>query len=148
MTADEHAAIDGRSLVLYDGVCGLCNRVVQLLLRLDRDGQFRFAPLETPLALEVLQRFPVAPDEPEGVILITNALTRGEAIYRRFDAVGEALRLMHGPYRVLGRLLRLVPRFLREGSYGLIARNRYRLFGRHETCPVPSPEQRARILGL
>ena len=148
MTDAEQAAITGRPLVLYDGVCGLCNRVVQLLLRLDRNGQFRFAPLESALAGEILARFPAAPNEPEGVILITDALTAQAAIYRRFDAVTEVMRRLKGPYRPLAGLLRFVPRTLREGSYGLIARHRYQLFGKFDTCPIPTPAQRSRILGL
>jgi predicted DCC family thiol-disulfide oxidoreductase YuxK len=148
MTAAEQAAIAGRSVILYDGVCGLCNRVVRLLLRLDREGHLRFAPLESPIAAEILARFPTPPGEPEGVLLITAALMPEEAIYRRFDAVAEALRTLSGPWPLIGALLRLVPRPLREWSYGLIARNRYRLFGRYDTCPLPTPAQRSRILGV
>lgn len=148
MTPAEQTEIAGRSLVLYDGVCGLCNRVVRLLLRLDTAGEFRFAPLESALAAEMLSRFPAAPDEPEGVLLIAAALTPAEAIFRRFDAVAEAMRQLRGPLAPFGSLLRLIPRPLREWSYGLIARHRYRLFGKFDTCPIPTPSQRSRILGL
>ena len=148
MTEAEQTAITGHSLVLYDGVCGLCNHVVQLLLRLDREDQFRFAPLESALAVEFLARFPVPSNEPEGVILVTDVLSPQEALYRRFDAVAEAMRRLQGPFRPLGALLRLIPRPLREWSYSLIARHRYQIFGRFDTCPIPTPAQRSRILGL
>jgi predicted DCC family thiol-disulfide oxidoreductase YuxK len=148
MTDTEHSAIAGRSILLYDGVCGLCNRVVQLLLRVDRAGTLRFIPLESPLGIELLSSFPAAPTEPEGVILIAHALTPQAAVYRRFDAVAESLRGLGGLWPLLGALLRLVPRPLREGSYGVIARNRYRVFGKFDACPIPTEAQRSRILGM
>ena len=148
MTAADRSAITGHSILLYDGVCGLCNRVVQLLLRVDKAGLLLFVPLESPLGVELLSTFPTAPAEPEGVILVTGALTSPQAVFRRFDAVSEALRILHRPYAAIGGLLRLIPRPLREWSYGLIARNRYRLFGKFDTCPIPTPAQRSRILGM
>ncbi len=153
MTDAEHSGIAGHSVILYDGVCGLCNRVVQRLLRLDRAGHLRFVPLKSPLGIEMLGQCSPPPalssrPEPEGVILIADALTPHQKIYRRFDAVGRALRRIPGPYPALGALLRLVPRFLREWVYSIIARNRYRIFGRFESCPIPTPDQRSRILGI
>ncbi len=140
--------IVGRDLVLYDGVCALCNGVVHSLLRSDTQGRFRFIPQETPLAVEILRRFPAEARPVEGVILITAALTESERIYRRSDAVGEALGLIGGAWSPLRWLMRLVPRGLREFGYGLIARYRYRIFGRYATCPIPTPEERAKILGV
>ena len=148
MTEAEQTAITGHPLVLYDGVCGLCNRVVQFMLRVDRGDRFLFAPLESTLAREALAGFPAAPNEPEGVILIVDALTPQAQIFRRSDAVSEALARMNGVYRQLGKLLRLVPNPLREWSYGLVARSRYRLFGKYDTCPIPTQAQRSRILGM
>jgi predicted DCC family thiol-disulfide oxidoreductase YuxK len=148
MTEAEHSAIAGRSIFLYDGVCGLCNRFVKLLLRLDRDGILRFAPLESPLAIEILAHFPDSPAQLEGVILIAAALTPQEAMYRRSDAITSALRQLRAPWPMLASILSLMPRPLREGGYGIIARNRYRLFGKFDTCPVPTKAQRSRILGI
>jgi len=148
MSPADHIEVAGRHVVLYDGVCGLCNRVVRLLLRVDKAGQLRYAPLETPLAVELLAHFPTLPTEPEGVILITDALTPREQIYRRSDAVGEALRRIPGGWPVLGFLVRIVPRSLREWGYSIVARNRYRLFGKFDTCPIPTESQRSRILGM
>jgi predicted DCC family thiol-disulfide oxidoreductase YuxK len=148
MTEAEHVALAGRSILLYDGVCGLCNRLVQLFLRIDRSGILRFTPLESPFALDLLTRFAVPQAEPEGVILITGTLTPHEAIYHRFDAIREALCQLHDPWSTLGALLRFVPRSLREWSYGVVARNRYRLFGKYDTCPIPTEAQRSRILGM
>jgi predicted DCC family thiol-disulfide oxidoreductase YuxK len=85
---------------------------------------------------------------PDGVILLTGALTPGERLYQRSDAVAAALELLHPPWRPVGWALRLVPRPLRDWGYGIVARFRYRLFGRYDTCPIPPPEQRSRLLGV
>lgn len=148
MTDTEQKQIKGRSVLLYDGVCGLCHRLVQILLRSDKAGVLRFVPLESPLGVELLSTFPTSPTEPEGVILLTNALTPLAAVYRRFDAVSESLQQIGGAWRRLGGALRLVPRPLREWSYSLIARNRYKIFGKFDACPIPTQAQRSRILGM
>jgi predicted DCC family thiol-disulfide oxidoreductase YuxK len=143
----ERNAIEGRALLLYDGVCALCNGVVKFLMKRDRLGRFRFAPLQSDLGREVLARFDIH-SFPDGVVLITDALTSAERIYRRSDAVQESLQQLGAPWKQLGTALNLLPRVLREWGYGVIARYRYRLFGRYNACPVPSPEQRSRLLGV
>src|SRR6266851_7872932 len=154
MTEAERAQIAGRPLLLYDGVCVLCNGLVRFLLRRDnseakseaRLATFRFAPLQSPLALELLP--PSATTALEGVVLITNTLTPSQRLYRRSDAVAHALQLLGSPWRRFGTLLALIPRPLREFGYTIVARLRYRLFGRYATCPIPTPDQRSRILGV
>ena len=147
MTDVERNAIEGRALLLYDGVCALCNGVVQLLMRRDRLDRFRYTPLQSDLGREVLARFDIR-TFPDGVMLLTDALTPMEHLYQRSDAVAEALQRLSAPWRLLGKGLRLVPRPLRNWGYGIVARFRYRLFGRYDTCPVPPPEQRSRLLGV
>jgi predicted DCC family thiol-disulfide oxidoreductase YuxK len=147
MTEVERRTIEGRELLLYDGVCALCNGVVRFLLKRDRLDRFRFAPLQSRLGREVLARFDIH-TFPDGVMLLTNALTPAEHLYRRSDAVAASLQLLSKPWRLLGTALMLMPRWLREGSYGIVARLRYRLFGRYTTCPVPLPDQRNRLLGV
>src|SRR5882757_3098559 len=147
MTEAEHIAITGRTLVLFDGVCVLCNRTVRFLLNRDPADNLRFAPTQSPLAHEFLTRFGLD-TPPEGVIVICDALTPAERLYTRSDASAEALRHIKNPYPALGTLLRFVPRWLREFGYGIVARNRYRIFGRYDTCPIPTEGQRSRILGV
>src|SRR6266851_3925904 len=154
MTEAERAQIAGRPLLLYDGVCVLCNGLVRFLLRHDRSESrrtdFRFAPLQSPLALELVALLsPSASSQPsEGVVLITDTLTPYQRLYRRSDAVARALQLLGSPWQRLGTLLALIPRPLREFGYTVVARLRYRLFGRYATCPIPTPDQRSRILGV
>jgi predicted DCC family thiol-disulfide oxidoreductase YuxK len=147
MTDTEHSAIQGRALLLYDGVCALCNGVVQFLMTRDRRDRFRYTPLQSSLGREVLARFDIHAF-PDGVMLLTAALTPGERLYQRSDAVATALELLHPPWRLAGRALRLVPRALRDWGYGVVARLRYRIFGRYDSCPIPPPEQRSRLLGV
>jgi len=147
MTHTEQTAIQGRALLLYDGVCALCNGVVKFLLKHDRLDRFRYAPLQSSLGREVLARFDIH-SFPDGVMLLTGALTPAEHLYRRSDAVAAALQLLRPPWRWMGKALRLVPLPLRDWGYGIVARLRYRLFGRYDTCPLPPPEQRNRLLGV
>jgi predicted DCC family thiol-disulfide oxidoreductase YuxK len=153
MTEVERNAIRGRALLLYDGVCALCNGVVQFLMKHDRLDKFRYAPLESGLGREVLARFDIHAF-PDGVMLLTDALTPAEHLYQRSDAVAEALQRLGGSggpsgmWRLAGRVLRLMPRSLRDWGYGIVARFRYRLFGRYDTCPIPPPEQRSQLLGV
>jgi predicted DCC family thiol-disulfide oxidoreductase YuxK len=147
MTESQRSEIEGRALVLYDGVCALCNGLVRRLLKQDRLARFRYTPLQSLLGQEILGRFGhhAAPD---GVALVTDALTPGERLYQRSDAVAMALQLLPSPWPLPGRVLALLPRFLRELGYGLVARVRYRLFGRYATCPIPPPELKSRILDV
>ena len=147
MTEAEHIAIEGRALLLYDGVCALCNGLVTLLLRLDKLEKLRYAPLQSSLGVEILARFSQH-GLPDGVVLVTDTLTPSQRLYLRSDAVAAALQLLSTPWRLLGKALTLVPRSLREWGYGIVARLRYRIFGRYRTCPIPAPNQRSRLLGV
>ena len=147
MTEAERSAIEGRALLLYDGVCALCNGVVKFLMKRDRRDRFRYAPLQSGLGREVLARFGIL-EFPDGVVLVVNALTADERLYQRSDAVVASLGRLDGFWRGLGRALGLIPRWLREWGYGVVARYRYRVFGRYDSCPVPSMEERGRLLGV
>ena len=139
--------MEGRALLLYDGVCALCHGVVKFLMKRDRMDRLRYAPLQSELGREVLARFGIR-TFPDGVMLLTGALTPAERLYERSDAFSEALQLLGGPWRLAGKALAFVPRWLREWGYGVVARFRYRVFGRYDTCPVPTPEQRGHLLGV
>jgi predicted DCC family thiol-disulfide oxidoreductase YuxK len=147
MTETEQVEIEGRALLLYDGVCALCNGVVSFLLKRDKLSKLRYTPLQSVLWRDILARFGIE-KTPDGVALLTNALTPQERFFQRSDAVQTALQLLGTPWRALGKALALVPRFLREFGYTIVARIRYRLFGRYDLCPIPPPEQRSKIVGV
>ena len=144
MTGAERERIVGRPVLLYDGVCALCNGVVRFALKRDGAGMFRFAPLESGVARELMGESASV----DGVVLVTDALGRGQRVYRRSDAVAEVLRMLGGGWRVLGRGLAVVPRVVREAGYGMVARTRYRVFGRYAVCPVPGAGERERFVGF
>jgi predicted DCC family thiol-disulfide oxidoreductase YuxK len=127
-------------IVLFDGVCNLCNRSIQLIIPRDPEGRFRFASLQSDLGRELRARLGIDPRAVDSVILV-----EGDRWYQESDAALRIARGMGGAWRWLWAL-RLVPPFLRDGAYRTIARNRYRWFGRQETCWLPTPELRGRFL--
>jgi len=139
-------------ILLYDGVCGLCNRLVQFVLRRDPAGVFRFAALQSPVAGRILSRHGVDALDLDTLYVVVNADQPDEILLPRSDAVIFFLRRLEGPgrwfWRLAGSLLQLVPRALRDRGYGVVARWRYRMFGRYDACPLPSDETRSRFLDL
>jgi predicted DCC family thiol-disulfide oxidoreductase YuxK len=134
-------------LVLYDGVCGLCDRFVQFLVRIDRHDRLRFAALQGAIGRDILSRTGRDADALSTVVVVADYQSAEERILERSDAGLFVIEAAGGPYRVLAAL-RIVPRFIRDAVYGLIARHRYRIFGRFDACPVPSPKTRAKFLDL
>lgn len=127
------------AILLYDGLCGFCDGTVQFILRHDRRGSMRFATLQGELGQQVLAREPSL----QGVDSLV--LLEGERVHVKSEAALRIARYLGGAW-TLARVLRIVPRALRDWGYDLFARHRYRLFGRHDSCPIPSPEVRARFL--
>ena len=133
-------------LLLYDGVCGLCNRFVQFILRRDRNAIFRFASLRSSLAARVLARHGANPTDLDTVYVALNYDLPDEYILARSDAVGFVLNQLGGPWRLAAFLLQLLPKFLRDLVYNAIARHRYRIFGRSDTCTLPRDQDHSRFL--
>ena len=126
-------------LVLFDGVCVLCSGWVQFTIARDRRAHFRFVPAQSVYGRVLLERFGIDPDDFE-----TNAVVeRGRVVFKS-DAALTVLGELPG-WRWT-RLLRAVPRALRDWLYDRIARNRYRLFGRRDACLMPTPELAGRII--
>ncbi len=151
MLAQYEDQLRGRALVLYDGVCGFCNRVVHFLMPRDRADRLRYAPLESGLARAMLARHPSLGQTAEtmqSVVLVLDALTPLESVQQRSDAVLAGMRLLPSPWPLLAAVLRIVPRLVRDVGYRIVARLRYRIFGRYAACPIPSPTERKRILGV
>lgn len=127
-------------ILLFDGVCNLCAGAVQFVIRHDPEERFRFAALqsETGRRLRALHGLPAD-------TLDTFVLVVGPRCFTRSDSAIEIARRLSGAWRWL-RLVAVVPRPIRDWAYGILVRNRYRWFGKQETCMVPTPELAKRFL--
>ncbi|HJX28865.1 MAG TPA: thiol-disulfide oxidoreductase DCC family protein [Thermoanaerobaculia bacterium] len=126
--------------ILFDGVCNLCNGSVQFILRRDPEARFRFASLQSEAGQRLVTEQGLNPEVLSSVILIEDG-----RVYRESTAALRIARHMAGAWKLL-RVFVLIPRPIRDAVYRLIARNRYRWFGKSETCWLPTPELRARFL--
>jgi len=131
-------------LVLYDGVCGLCDRAVAFLLDHDRDGVLTFAPLQGQTVAE-LRRRTTLPPELETMLFVEDFGTPNERVSFRSTGVLRMLGRIGGFWRVVS-WLRIVPRPIRDLVYRTIARHRYRWFGRFDQCKLPPAEMASRFL--
>ena len=128
--------------MLYDGVCALCNGTVRFLLARDQACRFRYAPLQSDFAREVLARHHRDSTALDTMLLVQRYGGPDERVLQKSQAVLELGRLL-GPPWAAARVFGILPRALLDFKYDLVARLRYRLFGRYETCPLPKPEHRA-----
>lgn len=135
-------------IILYDGVCGLCNRFVQFVLKHDRKDQFRFAALQSNFGRDVLQRHGLNPDVLDTVYLVVDQGRPSEHLLSRNDALTAVLEELGGFPRLLAKLLKLLPRRFRDWRYRFVAQNRYWFFGHYDSCPLPDPKDRTKFLDL
>ena len=135
-------------IILYDGVCGLCNSAVQFLLKHDRQSRLRFASLQSDFAAKVLHRHGIDPNDLDTLHFVENYEHPNERVWQRSDAVLHAGRELGGLWSLLANLASIVPRSLRDVFYRFVARNRYRVFGKYDTCMLPDPKQRSRFLDV
>lgn len=126
-------------VVFFDGVCGLCNSFVDFLMKHDKKEIFYFAPLQGEFAKELKVLAPYR-DNMSSVVL-----WREGHVFTESTAALEILIALGGLWTVL-RVFYLIPRFMRDPFYRLVARYRYRIFGKSQTCRLPSPEEKARFL--
>jgi len=135
-------------IILYDGVCGLCNRLVQFLLKHDKAGRLRFASLQSDFAEKVLGRHGFDPKDLDTIHVVENYDQPGERVLQKSDAVLRAGRELGGFWGASSNIGRVVPRSLRDLVYRFVATNRYRVFGKYDTCMLPEPDQRSRFLDI
>jgi predicted DCC family thiol-disulfide oxidoreductase YuxK len=131
------------TIILFDGVCNLCSGVVRFVIARDPRAHFRFAALQSDAARRACAEVgatPPAAVDPDSIIVIAD----GRALERSDAALAIASRLPF-PWPMFG-VFRILPRALRDWLYRLVAKNRYRWFGKSETCMMPTPELRARFL--
>jgi predicted DCC family thiol-disulfide oxidoreductase YuxK len=135
-------------IIFYDGVCGLCNRLVQFLLKHDTEGRLRFASLQSDFAKKVLNRHGIDATDLDTVQVVENYEQPGERVLQRSDAILRAGRELGGFWGMSSAVGGVVPRALRDLVYRFVATNRYRVFGKYDTCMLPDPSQRSRFLDL
>jgi predicted DCC family thiol-disulfide oxidoreductase YuxK len=135
----------GPHLLLYDGACGLCHGVVRNVLERDRLGVFHFASLQSPAATEQLARFSGRPSHLNTFVVIVNYRDESPAQLTKAFAALFVMTALGWPWKAAG-FLRVLPVALLDRTYDLIARNRYRIFGRRESCLLPRADYQRRFL--
>ena len=143
---EEAIDIGGRVLVVFDGHCGLCNGTVRWLLRRDRRDRLRFVAMESAKVEGMLARLGMSGMRLETMLVVREAGGAQERALMRSDAVVALLKELPRPWPWVGAALGMVPRAVRDGGYRLVARWRYRIWGKLESCPVPTAEERERFL--
>ena len=135
----------GKSVILYDGVCGLCDRTVKFVLRHERDAKFLLAPRQGEYARALLLRHGRDPENMGSVILVRNPGTPDESLLEKSDASLGIAQTLGFPWN-LALAARVIPRPIRNFAYGIVAKNRYRWFGKFDQCRIPIGDDRARFL--
>ena len=126
-------------VILYDGVCVFCSRWIRFVAARDREQRFRFTAIQSGYGTRLAQAFGIDADDPD-----TNAVVQGGTAYFKSDAALTVISNLPG-WRWT-RVLFAVPKPLRDAVYNLVARNRYRIFGKYETCFVPDAAMKARVM--
>jgi len=125
-------------IVFFDGVCGLCNYWVDFILAIDRAERVKFSALQSEFASKHLE--PSQLEDLDSVQFLEDG-----RVHMKSTAILKILRAVGGPW-VLAYPLIFIPRFIRDFVYNLVAKNRYKFFGKHETCRLPTPEETARFV--
>ncbi|MEZ4949206.1 MAG: thiol-disulfide oxidoreductase DCC family protein [Saprospiraceae bacterium] len=127
-------------VLLFDGVCNLCNSSVQFIIKHDPEGKFKFASLQSEYGQQMVKKFGLEKENLETVILID-----GEKAYKKSTAALEVTRRLGGFWSIF-YVFRIIPSFLRDGIYTWVANNRYKWFGKKDQCMIPSPELKNRFI--
>lgn len=135
MNATEH-----KMLVLFDGVCNFCNASINFIIRHDKNDHFRFLPLQSPTGKQLLQQFQMDHQPMNSIVLMEHT-----KLYRKSTAILRIAKKLNGLYPLLYALI-IIPAFIRDPVYDLIARNRYKWFGKKERCMVPTPEVKQKFI--
>jgi predicted DCC family thiol-disulfide oxidoreductase YuxK len=131
---------DNTAIVLFDGVCNFCDDSINRIIRHDKNNHFRFAPLQSETGKKLSHQYGIDPSKTDSIILVEDGkvYTRSSAILRITKSMNRLYPLMYG--------FLIVPPFIRDAVYDLVARNRYKWFGKKESCMIPTAAVRAKFL--
>ncbi len=129
-----------KHILLFDGVCNLCNSIVQFTIKRDPKGKFKFASLQSERGQSLLKQFGLPTDDFDSFIFII-----GDKYFRKSSAGLHVLKELDGAWKVLYIFI-IIPGPLRDFVYNIIAKTRYKIFGKRDTCMVPTPELKQRFL--
>lgn len=130
-----------KKIILFDGVCNLCDHTIQKIIKADRHDQFRFAPLSSEVGTAILNYIGVDPNKTDSMVLYEP----GKGYYIKSEAALKIASSLGGVYALLG-LFSIFPKYLTDPLYNYIAKNRYRWYGRKDSCMIPTPELRNKFL--
>lgn len=130
----------GRAILLFDGVCNLCNSAVAFIIDRDPEGHFLFAPLQSELGRTLVANCALDPDQLDSLVLVEDGIC-----YRKSTAALRIATRLRGGWRMAG-IFKVIPRALRDPVYDIIARHRYRWFGKRESCRIATSDEQSRFL--
>jgi predicted DCC family thiol-disulfide oxidoreductase YuxK len=136
----------GAPVLLYDGVCGFCNKTVQMILDHDRRGTMRFAALQSDYGQSIVARHAELRDV-DSVVFVEPADEGAERVYVRTEAALCVAKYLGGAWKIF-LAAKIIPKPLRDFFYNLVARYRYKIFGKYDSCMLPPPEVRSRFLDV
>ena len=129
-----------RNIIIFDGVCNFCNSAVNFIINRDPNGVYAFTPMQSEISQELIEKYQEGDFDFDTFLLIKNGVC-----YVRTDAILEIIQDLTGYWFLFG-VSRVIPRSIRDYCYSVVARNRYKLFGKRESCMVPTPEVRNRFI--
>lgn len=129
-----------KKIILFDGVCNLCNSSITFVIKHDPNDLFRYAPLQSNIGKSLLEKHQIDPEKVDSIILVDQ-----EKAYIKSSAALHIARSLSGAYPLLAIFL-IIPAFLRNLVYDYIARNRYKWYGKKESCMIPTPALKAKFL--
>ncbi len=130
-----------KKIILFDGVCNLCSSAVQYVIEHDKKDVFRFTALQSDLGQEILKHIGINPNEIDSIVMYEP----GVAYYYKSTAAIEIARHFGGVFH-FGTIFKIMPRFLRDSIYDYVARNRYKWYGKKESCMIPTAELKSKFL--
>ncbi len=122
-----------KQVILYDGVCNYCDAIVKFLIRVDKKNDFKFAHISSQAGNKLLNKFGIDSNLHDSFIYV-----KDQEYYMYSDGAGQVLLQLGGVYALMGKILLAIPLTIRDAIYKWVARNRYKLFGRKQSCDIPS----------